>query len=216
VTAFDLSHPVADGMPVYPGDPAVTVRPHATHADDGYAVTAVSLGSHAGTHVDAPAHVDPEGDGLGAFDVSAFRFEARRVDLRHLGPRAAVPAEELPLDVGVGVDVDCLVLWTGWADHWGTDRYLDHPYLTPSAARRCAEGGIAVACDTVGPDPTPTDADAAEEPTGLPAHRALLGAGLPLVENLRNLGAPPDRFTLHAYPLALDADGAPARAVAEA
>jgi kynurenine formamidase len=49
----------------------------------------------------------------------------------------------------------------------------------------------------------------------VPAHHALLGEGLPIVENLRNLGALPNRFTLHAYPLRLDADGAPVRAVAD-
>jgi kynurenine formamidase len=211
VTLYDLTHPVAGGMPVYPGDPEVSVRPHASHAEDGYAVTAVELGSHAGTHVDAPAHTEPDGDTLGAFDVSAFRMDARRVDLRGLGRRAPIPVERLP-----AVEADCLVLWTGWAEHWGADRYLDHPYLSPEAARWCADRGYHVATDTFSPDPTPTDTVAPGEPTGVPAHHALLGERRLVVENLRNLAAPPDRFTLHVHPLALDADGAPVRAVAEA
>ncbi len=54
----DLTRPVESGTPTYPGDPEVRIEPHATHADDGYRVSRVALGSHAGTHVDGvPARV---------------------------------------------------------------------------------------------------------------------------------------------------------------
>jgi kynurenine formamidase len=206
--AIDLTHPIETGMQTYPGDPDVTVHDYASHDADGYRVSAVELGSHTGTHIDAPAHVLPDGKTLEAYDIDQFVFDAVRVDCRDLGPREPVPPERVPDE-----EADCLVLWTGWDDHWGTDRYLDHPYLSPAAAERCVERGLAVASDTLNPDPTPTDAASADEPDGLPAHQTLLDADCLIVENLTGLEAVVDRFELRAYPLALGGDGAPIRAV---
>lgn len=225
-------------MQTYPDDPPVSVTPAATLPDDGVRVTALSLGSHAGTHVDAPAHTEPDGATLGALDLSAFRLEARVVDATGLDDRAAIGPDVLPDGVGDAVpgggdddppSLNCLVFHTGWDAHWGTDRYRDHPHLEPATAEWCADRGLAVGLDTLGPDPTPsadasfdsvTGADADDEvddalTDGFPAHHALLGAGCLVLENLRGLDAVPEQFTLRACPLALDADGAPVRAVAE-
>lgn len=203
-------------MQTYPGDPPVAVEPALTMTGDGARVSSLSLGSHAGTHVDAPAHTEPDGATLGAFDVSAFRFEARLVDATDLGDREAVPPSRLPDDAGA---VDCLVFRTGWDAHWGTDRYLDHPYLAPETARRCAERGLAVGLDALSPDPTPKgeDTDDAHETDvdDFAAHHALLGNECLILENLAGIDALPDRFALSAFPLAVDGDGAPVRAVAE-
>ncbi|MFC7199904.1 cyclase family protein [Halospeciosus flavus] len=207
----DLSRPVESDMPVYPGDPPVAVEPHATHDEDGYAVSELRCGTHTGTHVDAPSHVLADGDSLGDFALDQFRFDARRVDCRHRGARDAVTVGDLPVPGGA----DLLVLDTGWASHWGSDRYRDHPYLSPAAAEWCADRGCGVAVDAFGPDPTPSPNATEDEPNGFPAHEALLGARLPIVENVCNLDVLPDRFTLHAYPLPVDADAAPVRAVAE-
>ncbi|MEZ3145707.1 cyclase family protein [Halobaculum sp. MBLA0143] len=223
----DLTHEIETGMQTYPGDPAVSVTPAATVETDGYAVRRVELGSHAGTHVDAPAHVLADGRTLASFDPETFVFDAVRVDCRDLGAREAVPADRVPTDT----DADCVVFDTGWADHWGAARYRDHPYLAPAAGRACAEAGLAVATDTLSPDPTPPadhgsgggseggshhangDENRADEPDGVPVHEAVLGAERPIVENLTGL-AGLDRFELRALPLALDGDGAPVRAVA--
>lgn len=206
----DLTHPIEDGMQTYPGDPPVSVSPAATMADDGARVTALSLGSHTGTHVDAPAHTEADGATLGAFDIDDFRFSARLVDVTDLDDREAIGPGRLP----DRVDADCLVFHTGWDRFWGTDRYLDHPHLGADAAEWCAERGLAVATDTLSPDPTPS-ASSADHDAGFPAHHALLGAGRLILENLTDLDGLPERFTLHAFPLSLDGDGAPVRAVAE-
>lgn len=214
----DLSHPIDSGTPTYPGDPPVSVSPAATHAADGYAVTDLRLGTHAGTHVDAPRHTEPAGATLEEVDVGEFAFDARSVDCRPLDDREPIGPAALPAAADLDAGVDLLVLQTGWAEHWGDDRYRDHPYLTPAAAERCRDLGVGVGLDTFGPDPTPP-ADGrgkADEPEGVPAHRALLGADLPIVENLRNLGGLPDRVRLYAFPLpVVGGDGSPVRAVAE-
>ena len=207
MTLRDCSHPIETGMPTYPGDPDVSLSAHATHDSDGYRVTDIRLGSHTGTHVDAPSHTEAHGATLGAFPVEDFRFDARVLDLPDFGAREAIPPSVVP-----DTDADLLLFRTGWDTHWGTSRYAEHPYLAPETAQRCAEAGSHVGLDTLNPDPTPAkDAESA----GVPAHHALLGSGCLVIENLTNLDGLPERITLHAYPLALDDDGAPVRAVAE-
>lgn len=239
----DLSRPTETGMPTYPGDPKVTLAPDATHAADGYATSELRTGTHAGTHVDAPRHTLPEGETIDEVDPGRFAFGARLADLRPLAPREAVTAEALASAVGKGADaadgasaaadpaVGLLVCRTGWAAHWGTERYRDHPYLTEAAAAWCRTRGVGVGLDAFGPDPTPAAGDsppggdslsggdsspAEDEPDGTPAHDVLLNEGLPIVENLRGLDGLPARFRLYAFPLRLrGGDGSPVRAVAE-
>lgn len=199
-------------MYVYPGDPDVSVEPHATMAADGCRVSRLALGSHAGTHVDAPSHTEPDGRSLGSFPVGTFRFEAVVADLRECGPRAAVPPDDLPLARADEAGADLLVCHTGWGAHWGTDRARDHPHLTADAAAACADRDLHVGTDALSVDPTPGDrADA--ETGGLDAHHALLGDGKLIVENLTRLDAVPDRLRVETHPLAVDADAAPVRAV---
>lgn len=215
MTTHDLSQPLDAEGTTYPGDPAVSVTPHATHERDGYRVSELAMGSHGGTHVDAPSHLLPEGRDLDEFELSTFAFDAVRIDCTDAGAREPIGRDAV---AAAPTDADLLVVRTGWSEHWGTDRYLDHPYLSPDAAAWLAEREFHVGVDAPNVDPTPrqaSTADRTDEPEGFPAHRALLGNDRVLVENLANLGAPPDRFELCAYPLPIpDADGAPARAVA--
>ncbi|MBP2249964.1 molybdopterin-guanine dinucleotide biosynthesis protein MobB [Halarchaeum solikamskense] len=209
-TMVDLTRAIAADMPVYPGDPEVSITPAATHDADGYRVSGLALGTHAGTHVDAPRHVDPDGATLGAYDLADFRLDARRVAV-DADARAEIGPERFPEPD----DADVLVVDTGWAERWGTPAYADHPYLSADAAAWCVEHDYHLALDTFGPDPTPTGNADPSEPTGVPAHERLLGAGKLVFENLAGLDVLPPRFTLRAYPLKVDADGAPVRAVAE-
>ncbi|SFR60312.1 cyclase family protein [Halogeometricum limi] len=203
----DLTRSVESGMPTYPGDPAVSVAPHATQESDGYRVSRLELGTHTGTHVDAPAHTESEGDSLGAFDADEFRFDARVVDCRGVGANEAIGPDAVPEPNDAADTDEMLVFRTGWAEKWGSDEMFAHPSLAPETAERCAERDFHVGIDALSPDPTDGDG-------GVPAHHALLGAGLLIVENLTNLDAVPDRFELLVLPLKVDADGAPVRAVA--
>ncbi|MFB6184462.1 MAG: cyclase family protein [Haloarculaceae archaeon] len=231
---YDLSQPLESGMPVYPGSDAVVVEQIST-VEEGARVTALKLDTHVGTHLDAPSHVLPDGDALDAFDVSAFVFDALRIDCTHLGPREPITVEDLSAagdpaaadDVSAADghdrpevnDYDLLAIRTGWDDRWGQSSYRDHPYLTPTAAAWCADRGCSVALDAFSPDPTPSadpDREREGEPDGHPAHEELLGGERFVVENLTGLDALPRTFTLSTFPLSIPgADGAPVRAVAE-
>lgn len=207
----DLTHPIESGMPVYPSDPEVAICAADTFEEDDCRVMELSLGSHAGTHVDAPSHTEGDGATLGDYSVSAFVRDAVVADCTDLGAREAIPAARV-----LESDADCVLFRTGWDRHWGTERYRDHPYLSVAAAERCVEAGYAVGVDAFSPDPTPPvdgDGDAPAGRDAFAAHHALLGAGLLVFENLTNLHAVPERFELRALPISLDGDGAPVRAV---
>lgn len=207
----DLSHDLDSGLP-YPGDPAPSVIQRTTVAEDGYRSATISCSTHAGTHVDAPAHFFEDGATLGELGLDSFRFEAQVVDCTDCGERESIPASRVP---EVDTDTDLLVFRTGFADRWGDESYFDHPYLTGAAAENCVAQGCAVGLDAPSVDPTPTEHASDEEPDGYPAHDALLGNGHPILENLANLDGLPERTAVHAHPLPVDADGAPARVVAE-
>ncbi|MFO7927534.1 MAG: cyclase family protein [Halobacteriota archaeon] len=203
----DLSQPIETGMTTFPSDPDVSVEPAATVEADGYRVSEIHCGSHTGTHVDAPSHVGFD-DSLDAFDLDRFVFDATVVDCTAFGVREAIGPSVLPNGHG---DRDMIVFRTGWDEHWGSPRYVDHPYLSGACVERCVDAGWSVGLDTLNPDPTRSGS---HDGGGVPAHRALLGNGLLIVENLTNL-AGLDRCRLFAVPLSLpDGDGSPVRAFA--
>jgi arylformamidase len=211
----DLSQPVHEGMQVYPGDPAVSIHQAVRLAVDGVNVLSIHAGSHTGTHVDAPFHVLAEGARLDELELTLFHGPAVVADVRGLPARAPIDWAQLEPCAAALRPGAVLVVHTGWSEHFGTSRYLEHPWLTEDAARRVLASGVrSVAVDALSPDPTP--ADGAE--TGpLPAHRVLLGAGGVIVENLTNVAALARLAdpVLSFFPLALaGADGAPVRAVA--
>jgi kynurenine formamidase len=220
VTRYDLSQPIADRRVDYPSDPPVELATHATVEEDGYRVTTLSMGTHAGTHVDVPSHTEPGRRTVDDFRVDEFRFDAVRFDLTGRAPREPVRRADLreaaaAIDPDATFAADMVVLWTDWPQYHGQEWYQDHPFLTPDAARWLAGNGYHVGVDALSVDPTPSPNARPDEPEGLPAHHELLGQGHFVVENLANLGDPPDSFTLEAYPLALQStEAAPARAVA--
>lgn len=212
--SFDLSHPLETEMPVYPGTEPVSVESRAMRESDGYRTTRLDLDSHAGTHVDAPSHL-VDGPSLDDFSPERFRFEATVADCRSLDSREPVDAATLRQGLSVGLDdVDLVVAMTGWDEHWGTDRYFDHPYLTAEAAELLGETDCDLGVDTINPDPTPTGNASDDEPDGFPVHETLFDAERVILENLRGLDRLPERFELHACPLRFpDADASPVRAV---
>jgi kynurenine formamidase len=208
----DLSHPVHTGMTVYPGDPEVTITSALTLERDGVAVAALSLGSHSGTHLDAPAHTVPGGRTTGSIDLDELTGEALVVHLPPLPPRSVygLAVLDAALTRGLPDRVPAIVIvHTGWASHFGTAAAVDHPALEADAARELIRRGLHVlAVDTLSPDPTVTG------PVAFPVHEVVLGSDRLIVENLANLDGLPERLRVGIYPLAIDADGAPVRAVA--
>jgi len=54
---YDVTVPISDLLPVWPGDPRIEIEPFSRISDGQSAnVTRLSMSSHTGTHVDAPYH----------------------------------------------------------------------------------------------------------------------------------------------------------------
>lgn len=205
---IDLSHPITPAMPVYPGDPAPCVSPVTSIADTGYVTRQLTLGSHTGTHMDAPAHMIEGGQTLDAFPVDRFSGPALVLAVTCAPGDTISPAVLRPHATAIARS-DFLLLNTGWHHRWGqADYFEDYPTLTPEAACWLAVLGL----KGLGVDTPSVDAATSHY---YRVHRALLGAGMVLIENLTNLDGLPYRVTFAAFPLAIsDADGSPVRAVA--
>ncbi len=206
----ELSHRIASGMQVYPGDPGVEIGAALELARDGVDVAQLHLGSHTGTHLDAPSHTVPGGRTTGGIGLDELVGEALVVHLEGLAPRQRYGLAELASALGGEVPQQVpaiVVVDTGWASRFGTDAALEHPALDPDAAAELLRRGMRVlAVDTLSPDPTGGD--------GFPVHDVVLGGDALIVENLTGLDGLPERVRVGFFPLPIDADGAPVRAVA--
>lgn len=212
----DLSWPVFPGMPMFPGDPPVEHRPMGQYATHGFVSHLISLPAHSGTHMDAPAHVVEGGAALADLPLSRFRGPGVVLDLRARPGREVRTEDIAPLLAGIADKLAgaapgtlFILLRTGDAERWGQDGYYTAgSYLTPGAAALLAAlpnvSGIGLDAGSVDP----------VDSRDLPAHHALLGAGLVIVENLRGLEQVQGRaFTFLCLPV-LGGDGSPVRAAA--
>lgn len=196
-------------MPVFPGDPPMSLSPMGELATEGYVSHLASLPVHSGTHVDAPAHVLEDGEALA--DLPLWRFAGPGVvlDVRVRTALAVTAADIEPHLVWLRAQEPAFVLLlTGDASRWGEAEYYTRgAHLTPEAALLLAGLGLS----GVGLDAASADAFGLR---WLPAHRALLGAGLIIVENLRDLERlPASGFEFLCLPV-LGLDGSPVRAAA--
>ena len=179
----------------------------------------LTLGEHTGTHMDAPLHFVPEGPA---------HYGTDRIPLERLAGRAAT-IEAADLGAGDLLVVDRIEAWErehgpiepgdrvllryGWDGRWATGpagrRFLeDWPGLSGGAAEYLVERGAAlVGCDTLSVHAAGSEAN--------PAHHALLGNEVYIVENLNNLGSLPPFCLFVALPLKIrGGSGSPVRAVA--
>jgi arylformamidase len=209
IIMFDLSQPVQNGMTIFPGDVVPEISP-ADYVPAPWRVASLHLGTHTGTHIDAPSHLLPDGLTIDQFDLHRFFV-----------PGAVVLALDLDDDQPIGTDLlsgalsvlpkgGGIVIRTDWSRFWGTERYMRHPYLTPEATEALVTAGVSV----VGIDALNVDSTA-QYTTHV--HEILLGNGVLIVENLAGLGQlePETVYAFSFLPLYLPGlDASPVRAVA--
>ncbi|MFB3817563.1 MAG: cyclase family protein [Candidatus Methylomirabilales bacterium] len=201
---FDISRPLRAGMPVYPGDPEYAVQPWlSVSRGDPVNVSVLTLGSHTGTHLDAPRHLRDAGAGVDALPLEALLGPALVVDLGRV-PCIDAPLLRRTALLDLGGHARLLLRTRALA---GGSAGLEHPGLTPDAAALLVEAEVRL----LGIEGLSVDPPGASD---LAAHRLLLGAGVIIAEGLDLSAVPAGEYELACLPLRLcDGDGAPARAV---
>lgn len=211
----DLSHPFeaagADGSKRM----EMAMQPLKSVHEHGVTTHEITFFNHAGTHVDAPAHLIHGGKTVDRMPLDAFYGPGVVLDIP-LGPNGAVGKAELEKATPEVKPGDAVFICTGWGDKiYAPDYASHHPYLTEDgAAWLVAKRARMVGMDVQSVDLPHSLRTKDFKYTSL---RILLKAGIPAVHNLCRLEeVRGKRAKLLALPINfLGADGSPARVVAE-
>lgn len=175
----DLSLPLEEGMPGFPGYPGFEHERLQTYENDGKLSRRFSTPTHQGTHIDAPAHFDPDGATVDELPLETFVGPATVVDLR--AARGEPITGEMLADAAPDVPPGTrLVVLTGDVDarFYEPDFFDEASVLTESAAEWLLEKQVSLLANDF-------LTEAIDRPDR-PVHHALLGAGIPIVEYLCN------------------------------
>lgn len=200
---IDLSHPISEGMPSYPGFPPPRIGAFWTHEESRshyqdqaeFLISLYEFVGSQGTYMDSPFHRHRGGIDLSAIplervaDLPGLVVDARGISGRVLGPEL--------LD-GLSVEGCAVLFRTDWSERWGSEAYWEPaPYLSNELCRALIDrGAYLVGVDFWNVDDT-------SDPSR-PAHTMLLAAAIPIVEHMANLSAlPASGFRFHAAPLAI-------------
>ena len=198
-TIVDLSHPIRHGMITYPGLPAPVISDHLGREESRgryapgheFQIGRIDMVANTGTYLDTPFHRFADGHDLAGLDLDKV--------VNVTGVLVAAPAEG-PVGpdcfTGRNLTGKAVLIHTGWAAHFGSDRYGDpaHPGLTTEATDTL----VAAAPALVGIDSVNIDLTVDGE---RPAHTGLLRAGIPIVEHLTGLDRLGEAdFTFSAVP----------------
>ncbi|TSC85366.1 MAG: hypothetical protein G01um10147_1180 [Microgenomates group bacterium Gr01-1014_7] len=197
---IDLSVPINESTPVYPGDPKTKIQPAGILEKDGYEDHYVCIGTHVGTHVDAPRHMIAAGKNLDQILIDRFIGQGvyikvdKKFDLEEI--------KKVEIEEG-----DIVLFHTGMSDVYHKSAYYDdYPAITEDIANYLVKKKIKM----VGVDMCSVD----HEP--FLVHRILLKNDILIIENLTNLvELQGKKFKVYVFPIKLQIDGAPTRVIAE-
>lgn len=200
---IDISVPVNEDTPAYPGDPKIKIEKIGTFDEDTYNDHKVSFGIHSsGTHIDAPLHMVKDGKSLDQIPIEKFVGRGRLIKVNG----------NFDIEFVKNADIqegDIVLFYTGMANVYGQDdKYYgdERPEITEEIANYLVEKKIKmIGLDMCSPDKEP-----------FPVHRILLGNEILIIENLTNLDQLDGKeFTVYALPINLQLDGGPARVIAQ-
>lgn len=170
----------------------------------------IMLGSHTGTHMDAPLHFFQGTDGIDKVELEKVCGSCKVVDMTHKKKGDVVTKSDLEK-----IEICQRMLFRfDWHKNWKTDTfYKGFPFFSEDAAWYLIEKGLKViALDT----PSPDDGSAIGLKDDSPVHKIFLKNDITIIEYLTNTDQlRTDReYSLIALPLKLkDCDGSPARVI---
>ncbi|RQD68088.1 MAG: cyclase family protein [Tindallia sp. MSAO_Bac2] len=204
----DLSHRITSNMQIYPGDPEVNIEAWDTHEKDGCQVERLCLGSHSGTHIDAPWHFSSQGAAIDEIPLDRFIGMGTIIRVKDKKAGESINREDIDPFTSMIQPGGFLIFNTGWDKYFGTEEYLNHPFLSEEAVKAILGMDISlIGIDTLNIDPT--------KESIFSGHETLMSRDILIVENLCNLDHVPDaKGTFLFLPLKIDGgDGSPIRAI---
>jgi arylformamidase len=205
---YDVSVPLSNDLPTYPGDPGIQIRNWLTLANgDDANVTFLNFGAHTGTHVDAPSHFIEGAGKVESLDLEVLIGEAHVVEV----PKDRHVIDEEFVNATCARDAARILFKTRNSEFWSEPQpqfHTDFTYLDLRAAQALAERGVKL----IGIDYLSIEKFESDNET----HRALLSRGVVILEGLNLSDVPAGSYELICLPLRLRSDkgdGAPARAV---
>jgi kynurenine formamidase len=201
-TLIDLSHPIIDRMPVYPGDEPSRLEKISDFARDGFNNFRITSGMHTGTHIDGPMHMTKSDRFIDELPLEWFIGTG--CFLNAMGMKVISCTPEFASAI---VPESIVLIYTRFGKQFGSEEYYhDHPVISMELAQLLVEQRIKMVClDTPSPDKHPHDIH-----TYLLKNNILIAENLIGIEKLLTV----KKFEIIAFPLRIHADSSPARIVA--
>ena len=168
-----LAHVLDENAPIFPGDPETSIdREDFFYQDDqgndvfSYRIEDISLGTHTGTHLDAPSHFIEEGArSIDELDATEFVWPAYVIDVRDRMTGTEADGFALTIDDIKQYQRDngriqkgsLVIIRTGLGEAYGTEAYFDDaPGFSADAVQWMVDEREikAIGSDTFGPDAT--------------------------------------------------------------
>ncbi|MDB4915323.1 MAG: putative cyclase/hydrolase [Gemmatimonadetes bacterium] len=204
---YDISITVRTGGLIYPGNPVTSITPQqAISQGAGANVSRLDLGSHTGTHVDAPKHFFDDGAGVDTMSLDVLMGPARLLEFSD-SVLSVGEAELRAHDLSGVTRVLLKTRNSAWLASGSSEFHPDYTYLAPDGASYLAGLGVRL----VGVDYLSVEQFHSGHHM---THRTLLERGIVIVDGLLLSEPPAGTYELRCLPLKLAGlDGAPARAV---
>ena len=190
---IDLSIKLTKDIPVFPGEPVIRFKKHASIGKNGYNEHQVTINAHFGTHIDFPYHMIEDGEKSDSFEISRFIGKGTVIDVNNLKVN--------------DIDGDVILVYTGHLDSGVEHMFEDIPYLDEKLVDLIIEKNPKmVLLDIPTPDKYP-----------FKIHKKLLNNHILIVENVVNMKQLMGKnFNVFVAPLNfVGFDGAPCRVFAE-
>ncbi len=205
---LDISVPLRNAMVHWPGDPPVRIE-NVKDIEHGASSTLsmISMGSHTGTHMDAPLHFIRQGISIDKMPLDTTVGRARVIEIKDT--ESIKPEELHQYRIRSGERI--LFKTRNSLMAWQTGTFIeDFVFISDEAARFLVERSVRV----VGVDYLSVGSF---KHGGSYVHKTLLGGGVWIIEGLDLSRVKPGKYDLICLPLKLDqGDGAPARAILRA
>ena len=204
---IDISVPIRKGMTVGPNDPQVDIwLVHDPDKGDPVTMSQVSMITHTGTHIDAPAHFLRGNTTIDEVPLDTFIGPVRIIEIKD---EVSIKVEELePYNIQPGERILFKTKNSSWV--YDTDEFVTgYVYFANETAQYLADKKVRL----VGIDYITVGGFEDREGNRV-VHRTFLKNGISILEMINLSGVEPGEYDINAVPIRMEkGDAGPCRAI---